>query len=106
MKNCSICERELLDDVNYCPTCGSSTKRILVEECTLSSDRLVALIRKLIHDRTIRRIIIKNEKGQALFEISTTLEPVNSLLAPWMAALGAISGLSKRCTIIIERFET
>ena len=52
-----------------------------------------------------RRIIIKNEKGEVVVEFPLTAGAVGLLLAPALAALGAIAALLTKCTLIVERKE-
>lgn len=76
------------------------------EEVQFSGDTLLAKIREIIHAGNIRRIIIKNEDGRVLVDIPLTLGVVGTLLAPQLAAIGAIAALVLRGTIVIEKEAT
>lgn len=104
MKHCTVCGGELTDGMSYCPSCGASVKTAK-EEYSVSSDDLVKKIKELIHEGNVSRVIVKNEKGQTLLEIPATAFVIGALLAPWMAALGAVAALATRCKIIVERRE-
>ena len=73
------------------------------EEFTISGDKLIGKIKNLIKEGNIRRIIIKNEKGDTLIEIPLTIGVIAAVLAPVLAAVGAIAALVTNCTIIVER---
>lgn len=73
------------------------------EEFQFNGDTLLARIKEIIHAGNIRRIIIKNEEGRALVDIPLTLGVVGTLLAPQLAAIGAIAALVLRGTIVIEK---
>lgn len=73
------------------------------EEFQFSGDTLLAKIKEVIHAGNIRRIIIKNEEGRVLVDIPLTLGVVGTLLAPQLAAIGAIAALVLRGTIVIEK---
>ena len=105
MKFCTGCGRELTDDMSYCPSCGASTKKILREEFSVSSDDLVKKIKEVIHEGNVRRIIVKNERDETLLEIPVTVGLVGVLIAPWLAALGVIAAMATRCKIVVERRE-
>jgi len=105
MKTCSICGKELEENVNYCSNCGAPAKKTLIEEFSVSADDLVKRIKGLVHEGNVRRIIIKNEDGKIMLEIPVTLGVIGTILAPWMAALGVIAALANRCIIVIERRE-
>ena len=75
------------------------------EEFQFSGEMLIAKIRELLHQGNIRRIIIKNEEGRTLIDIPLTIGVVGALLAPQLAAIGAIAALVSRGTIVVERTE-
>ena len=73
------------------------------EEFQFSGDSLLAKIREIIHAGNVRRVIIKNEEGRVLVDIPLTLGLVGTLLAPQLAAIGAIAALVLKGTIVIEK---
>lgn len=75
------------------------------EEFKVSGDGLLGKIKELIHQGNIRRIIIKNDEGKTLIEFPVTLGVVGIVLAPVLAAVGAIAALVSNCTIVVERRE-
>jgi hypothetical protein len=76
------------------------------EEFQFSGDGLLAKIKELIHEGNVRRVILKNEDGRVLVDIPLTLGVVGTLLAPQLAAIGAIAALVMRGTIVIEKGST
>jgi len=75
------------------------------EEFTVSSDDLIEKVKQLLHEGNVTRIIIKDEKGKTLLEIPATIGVIGVLLAPWLAALGAIAALATNRRIVVERRE-
>lgn len=75
------------------------------EEFTLNGDEVLAKVKTLINEGNIRRIIIKDEHGKVLVEFPLTVGVVGVLLAPMFAAIGAITALVTKCTIVVERRE-
>lgn len=73
------------------------------EEFQFSGDSLLARIKEIIHEGNVRRVIIKNEEGRTLVDIPLTIGVVGTLLAPQLAAIGAIAALVLRGTIVIEK---
>ncbi len=73
------------------------------EEFKVSGDDLIGKIKKLIAEGNARRIIIKNEAGESLVEFPLTVGAVGALLAPVLAAVGAIAALVTKCTIVVDR---
>ena len=91
--------------MNFCPSCGSTIRKTVSEEYSVSSEDLVKKVKEIIHEGNVTRIIVKNEKGETLLEIPATAAVIGTLLAPWMAALGVIAALAARCKIIVEKRE-
>ena len=75
------------------------------EEFEFNGDTLIAKIKELIHEGNIRRMIIKNEEGRVLIDIPLTVGILGTLVAPQLAALGAIAALVTHGTIIVEKVE-
>jgi hypothetical protein len=73
------------------------------EEFHLDGDALLAKIKELLHEGNIRRILIRNEEGKTLIEFPVTLGVVGAVLAPQLAAIGAIAALVTRCTLVVEK---
>jgi hypothetical protein len=83
--------------------------KVSVEELKINGDDLVAKVKELIHEGSIRRLIIKNEEGRILVEVPLTVGVVGGVISatlfPVIAAVGAIGALVAHMTIIIERKE-
>lgn len=105
MAHCVKCGAELPEDARFCPNCGATVKKVVKEEFSISADNLVSKVKELIREGNVTRIIIRDEKGKTLFEIPATVGVVGAILAPWLAALGAIAALATRCTLAVERRE-
>lgn len=78
-------------------------EKTVTEEIKVTGSQLVETVKKLLHEANIRRLIIKNEKGDSLLEIPVTLASVGALLLPVAAALGALAALIAHCTIVVVR---
>jgi len=73
------------------------------EEFKVSGEDLTGTVKKLVAEGSARRIIIKNEKGDSIVEFPLTLGAVGALVAPVLAAVGAVAALVTKCTIVVER---
>jgi hypothetical protein len=62
-------------------------------------------LHELIHQGNVRRVVIEHQ-GRIVAEFPLTAGVVGSVLAPPLAAIGAIYALAKECTIKIERTDT
>lgn len=75
------------------------------EEFKVSGDEILKKIKELIHAGNVRRIILKDGKGEVLMEIPITFAVVGTLFAPVLAAIGALAALVTECTITVIRKE-
>ena len=73
------------------------------EEFQFSGDTLIAKVKEIIRAGNVRRVIIKNEEGRVLIDVPLTLGVVGTLLAPQLAAIGAIAALVLKGSIVIEK---
>jgi hypothetical protein len=76
-----------------------------IEEIQVLGRDLVEKVKALIHEGNVQRIIIKDEQGHTFVEIPVTVAAVGAVLAPVLAAVGAISALVAKFTIVVERSE-
>ena len=74
-----------------------------VEEIQVLGRDLVDRVKYLIHEGNVNRIIIKDDKGNTYIEIPVTVAAVGAVLAPVLAAVGAISALVAKFRIVVER---
>ena len=81
------------------------SEKVRTEEFAVSGDMLVAKIKELVHEGNVRRIVIKNEQGRTLIDVPLTVGVVGVLVAPQLAALGAIAALVSHGTVIVEKVE-
>jgi len=75
------------------------------EEFKVSGDHLVEKIKNLIKEGNIRKITIKDKNGKDLIMFPLTIGVVGAVLAPILAAIGALAALVGECTISVEREE-
>jgi len=73
------------------------------EEFKVSGEDLLAKIKELVHQGNIRRIVIKNKEGGTFMEIPLTVGVVGVVLAPTLAAVGAIAALVSEATVVVEK---
>jgi len=73
------------------------------EEFKVSGEQVVSKVKQLVKEGNARKIIIKNESGETLIEFPLTIGAVGVVIAPTLAAVGALATLVTNCTIIVER---
>lgn len=71
------------------------------EEFKVTGEEVIAKVKELIKAGNARKIIIRNEEGKDVIEIPLTLGAVGALIAPALAAVGAVAALLTKCTIVV-----
>lgn len=102
---CDKCGTDLPSAAQYCFKCGSRVGKVVTEEFSVSSDDLVKKVKDILHEGNANRIIVRDEQGKLLLEAPASAGLIGVILAPWLAALGAIAALVTECTISVERRE-
>jgi hypothetical protein len=80
-----------------------SSEKVHTEEFRVNGEELLGRIKELVHEGNIRRIVIKNKEGGTVMEIPLTLGVVGALLAPTLAAVGAVAALVTEATVVVEK---
>ena len=78
-------------------------EKFRTEEFRVNGEDLIARIKNLINEGHIRRVIIKDKEGKVVFEIPLTFGVVGALIAPQLAAIGAIAALLTEATVVVEK---
>jgi hypothetical protein len=82
-----------------------SEENVRREEFSVKGEALVEKIKELVHEGNIRRIIIKDKEGRILVDIPLTFGVIGALVAPQLAAIGAIAAVVSNATIVVEIVE-
>ena len=70
----------------------------------LTGDQLIKAVKDLIEAGNVRRIRVR-QKDRTLAEFPLTVGVVGTILAPMLAAVGALAALLTECSIDVERVE-
>lgn len=77
--------------------------RTCTEEIKITADRLVDTIKDIIHEGNVRHIVVKNAEGETVIEFPVSVGVVGMLLAPTLAAVGALAVFAADYTIVVVR---
>jgi hypothetical protein len=75
------------------------------EEIEATGDSLVGKVKEIVHQGNIRRLTIRDNKGRSLVDIPLTVGVVGVLVAPQLAAIGAIAALVTECSLVVEKLD-
>jgi hypothetical protein len=72
------------------------------ESFKVEGGQLLDQVRKLLHEGNVRRVVIK-QGDRTVAEFPLTVGVVGAVIAPVLAAVGALAALLTECTIDVER---
>ena len=75
------------------------------KEFKVNGEELLKKIKDLIHEGNVRKIIIKDDKGNTYLEIPLIIGVAGTILMPVYAAIGALAALASNFTIEVIRKE-
>lgn len=73
------------------------------ESFKVNGEELLKKFKELIKEGNIRRITILGKNGKELVVFPLTIGVIGAMIAPVLAAVGAIAALITECTIKVER---
>ncbi len=73
------------------------------ESFTLKGEQLLNKIKELIAEGNVRKITINDKNGKEIMSFPLTIGVVGAVLAPVLAAVGALAALIGECTLSVER---
>lgn len=79
------------------------TKTASKESFKVSGEDLISKVKELINEGNVRQISILDKEGKTLIVLPLTIGVVGVVLAPALAAVGAIAALVSECTVKVER---
>ena len=73
------------------------------ETFIVKGEQLLKKIHDLIDEGNVRKITIQDKSGKEIMSFPLTIGVVGAVLAPVLAAVGALAALIGECTISVER---
>jgi D-aminopeptidase len=81
------------------------TEKTYWQSCKAEGANIIDRLKELIHEGNVRRVVIQ-QQGRTVAEFPLTAGVVGAVLAPVLAAIGALVALLNDCSIQVERVET
>ena len=75
------------------------------ESFRVNGEILLNKIKELIREGNVRKISIHDHSGKEIMSFPLTLGVVGTVIAPVLAAIGALAALIGDCSITVEREE-
>lgn len=98
-------EYEKIDVEEEATAESGETGRSWTEEFVVAGGELVDMVKRLVHETNVRRIVVKNEARNIHLELPLLLGVAGIAMLPAYTALALIAALVTDCKILVERVE-
>jgi Domain of unknown function (DUF4342) len=79
------------------------SEKVWSDELKVAGGAVVDTVKDVLHEGNVRRITIKNSRGDAVITVPVTVGVIGFLVAPTVAAVAAVVALGADYTIVVER---
>ena len=79
--------------------------KVITEEIRVLAKDAVDLVGKLLHEGNVRRVIVRDANGHTFMEVPVVVAAAGVVVAPILAAVGALTALVADFKIVVERVE-
>jgi len=86
------------------PNTNRPTSYDFIEDLQIAGEQLLTKVKELVHEGNVRHIRIKQD-GRVILEVPLALGFAGVILAPTLAAIGAMGALLAQCSIEVVRSE-
>lgn len=76
------------------------------ESFSINGEQLLAKVKELIAEGNVTRITITDKTGREIMSFPLTIGIAGILLAPVLAAVGALAAIVGECTVTVEKTES
>jgi hypothetical protein len=77
--------------------------KVKKEKYEIRGEDLLKKVKDIVKEGNVTRITISDKKGKELISFPLTLGVIGAVIAPVLAAVGAIAALVTECTLTVER---
>jgi len=77
--------------------------KVVVDDIKVMAEDLLKTVKNVLREGNVRRITIKDKDGKVIATFPLTVGVIGVVLAPVLAAIGALSAVLTECTLSIEK---
>jgi hypothetical protein len=77
--------------------------KVVVDDIKVMAEDLLKTVKKVLREGNVRRITVKDKDGKVVASFPLTVGVIGAVLAPVLAAIGALSAVLTECTLSIEK---
>ncbi len=83
-------------------TLGQSAK-VVVQDIKVAAEDVLKTVKEALREGNVRRITVKDKEGRVVATFPLAVGVVGVVLAPVLAAIGALTAILTDCTLSIEK---
>lgn len=84
---------------------GAAEGRSWTEEIKVAGTDLLQLVKNLLQESNVRRVVIVSADGKRLLDLPVWMGIAGATLLPTYIAIGLIASMAANCSILVERSE-
>jgi hypothetical protein len=77
--------------------------KVVVQDIKVAAEDVLKIVKDALREGNVRRITVKDKDGTVLAAFPLTIGVVGAIVAPVLAAIGALSAILTDCTVSIEK---
>ena len=77
--------------------------KVVVKDVKVMAEDLLRTVKDLVKEGNVRRITVKDKEGKVIATFPLTVGVIGVVVAPVLAAIGALSAVLTECTLSIEK---
>jgi hypothetical protein len=77
--------------------------KVVVDDIKVTAEDLLKTVKNVLREGNVRRITVKDKEGRVIATFPLTVGVIGAVLAPVLAAIGALSAILTECTLSIEK---
>ena len=96
---------EMKEKIHVEDETGAGGGRRWTEEFKAAGEDLLRLVKNLLQESNVRRVVIVDADGRRLLDLPVWMGVAGVTLLPTYAAIGLVAGMMANVSIIVERAE-
>ena len=77
--------------------------KVVVQEIKVAAEDVLKTVKEAVREGNVRRITVKDKEGKVVATFPLAVGVIGVVLAPVLAAIGALSAILTECTLSIEK---
>ena len=77
--------------------------KVVVQEIKVAAEDVLKTVKEAVREGNVRRITVKDKEGKVVATFPLAVGVIGVVLAPVLAAIGALSAILTDCTLSIEK---